>query len=212
MALHDLKARYLPEENVYYEKFYPFLFLVLIIFFILNFIGGVATWYFMRNRLSPTFTAIQANGERRVIYGSREPNLLPATIIRFATTAAIRAFNFAPIGNDNTLRAVGPYFTDSGWDSYLAAVRPVIAEVEANKLFAYGVINGSPVISNQGVLPDLGYSWRVQIPFLATFMSGEQKTERSYILVITIVRVPTYVNPQAIGIEQFNMANINAGI
>lgn len=212
MNLRELKKRYLPEENSYYEYFYPLIFIFLILFFILILVGGIATRYFMLQRPSPVFIAVQKDGQKRQIYGAREPNLLPTTIIRFATTAAVRAYNFAPIGNDDTLRAVGPYFTDSGWDNYLAAVKPVINQVETNKLFAYGIVNGTPVISNQGVLPKLGYSWRVQIPFLVTFMSAEQKTQSNYMLTITVVRVPTYVNPQAIGIEEFNMVSLNAGL
>lgn len=212
MTLRDLETRYLPDDNAYYARFYPWVFIALIVLFFLLLIGAGAGWYLIHNRPTPVFYAVQHNGEKRVIYGSREPNLLPQTIIRFATQAAVRAYNFAPIGNDENVRAVRSYFTESGWNNYIQSIVGVVNQAETNKLFAYGIVNGTPVIANQGVLPDLGYSWRVQIPFLVTFMSAEQKTQQLFMLTVTIVRVPTYVNPQGIGIEQFLMVNLNAKI
>lgn len=212
MSLRDLEARYLPDDNAYYARFYPLLFLVLSFSFILILVAAGAIWYAIYHKPQSPYFAVQQNGERREIYGSREPNLLPQTIIRFATQAAVRAYNFAPVGNVDNLRSVRFYFTESGWNNYIESITPVVNQVETNKLFAYGIVNGAPVIANQGELPDLGYTWRVQIPFLVTFRSAEQTVQQFYILFITIVRVPTYINPQGIGIEQFVMVNPNATI
>src|ERR1700733_10964176 len=98
MILRDLEARYLPEENVHYVTLYPMLFIALIVSFILALIGAGIVWYFLHHRPTPTFYAVQSNGEKRVIYAASEPNLLPTTIIRFATQALVRAYSFAPIG------------------------------------------------------------------------------------------------------------------
>lgn len=210
MTLRDLKARYLPEENSYYASFYPAVLIALIIFFILILVAAGITWYLVHNRPNPVFWAIQKNGEKRIIYGTREPNLLPQTIIRFATVAAVRAYSFAPIDNYENLKKVRFYFTENGWNNYINSITSLVEQVETNKLYAYGIVNGTSLIANQGELPDLGYAWRLQIPFLVTFMSGEQKTQQFYMLYMTIVRVPTYINPQGIGIEQFVMVNPNA--
>lgn len=210
MTLRELESRYLPEENAHYATVYPFLFFALIVLFVLTLVGAGAVWYFLHHRPVPTFYAVQMDGEKRVLYASSEPNQLSSTIIRFATQALVRAYNFAPIGNEATLAAARPYFTSGGWDHYLASVTGLIQQVETNKLFAYGIINGTPIISNQGNLPKSGYTWRVQIPFLTTFMSAEEKTQHTYLVTMTIVRVPTYVHPQGIGIDEFYMVSPNA--
>jgi len=212
MTLHDLESRYLPEENIGYASIYPWVFILLFICFILILVGTGVTWYLVHNKPIPPYIALQADGEKRLIYGTRQPNLLPSTIIRFATQAAVRGYNFAPIGNVENLQAVKFYFTANGWSHFIEAVTPIVTQVETNKLFAYGIVNGTPLISNQGDLPSLGYSWRVQIPFLVTFMSAEEKTQQDYIVLVTIVRVPTYINSQGIGIEQFVMVNLNATV
>lgn len=212
MTLRDLAARYLPEDNVYYARFYPLLFITLNLLFLLILVGAGVTWYLVTHRPTPFFLALQQNGEKRVIYGARDPNLLPATIIRFATQAAVRAYNFSPVNNESNLQAVRWYFTDNGWSNYIESVAPLVQRVETDKLFAYGIVNGTPLISNQGDLSGLGYAWRVQIPFLVTFMSAEEKTQQDYMVLVTIVKVPTYISPQGIGIEQFIMVNLNATI
>ena len=212
MTIRDIANRYLPEDNAHYARVYPLLFIALNVFFLSILVGAGATWYLVTHQPTPLFLALQQNGEKRVIYGARDPNLLPATIIRFATQATVRAYNFTPVDNVNNLQSVRWYFTDNGWSNYLESVTALVERVERDKLFAYGIINGTPLISNQGDLPGLGYSWRVQIPFLATFMSAEEKTQQDYMVLVTIVKVPTYISPQGIGIEQFMMVNLNATI
>jgi len=155
---------------------------------------------------------VEKTGQKRIIYGTREPNLLRSTIIRFATQAAVRAYHFTPIGNVDYLKTVRPYFTANGWSSYIQAIGGIVDLVEANKLFAYGIIDGTPLIANQGNLPSIGYAWRVQIPFLAISMSAEQKVQEPWMVFVTIIRVPTYISPQGIGIEKFEMVKANAGI
>jgi hypothetical protein len=210
MTFRELGTRYLPEENAHYARLYPIVFLVLILTFIVTAVLACVVWYFLHHKPVPPFYAVQKTGEKRVLYASREPNLLSSTIIRFATQALVRAYNFAPIGNEATLAAARPYFTSGGFSHYMNSVSGLIQQVEQNKLFAYGVVNGTALIANQGELPKRGYTWRVQIPFLATFMSAEQKTQHSYIVTMTIVRVPTYIHPQGIGIDEFYMVSPNA--
>ena len=61
------------------------------------------------------------------------------------------------------------------------------------------------MISNQGELPGQGIVKRVQLPFLVTFESSERKTTSSYLLTLTIVRVPTTQNPTGMAIDKFVM-------
>jgi intracellular multiplication protein IcmL len=77
--------------------------------------------------------------------------------------------------------------------------------VVKKQLFVNGVVAGVPVISNQNELPGRGYTWRVQIPFLVSYQSSDQTTTERYIVVMMIVKVPTTVNPEGIGIDQFAM-------
>ncbi len=137
------------------------------------------------------------------LYPSVEPNLLPDTIIRFASKAAVAAYTYDFARVNEQMQAVRPYFTDTGWEAFYARAQSSINRVVANRLFVNGVVVGTPVISHQGELPEIGYAWRVEIPFLITYSSAEVTQKNSHIIAITLVRVPTSVNPQGIGIHQF---------
>ena len=67
-----------------------------------------------------------------------------------------------------------------------------------------GVVNGPPVISNQGEIDGV-YSWRVQIPFLVTYQSAQTAEQKKFTVLVTVVRVPTAIDPLGIGIDQFVM-------
>lgn len=197
--------KYLPPENDFYRKHYHhvLLGLMFVLFIMLGVIGFI--FYQALNRPVPVFTAEQPDGKTKALLAADEPNLQPDTIIRWASKAAVAAYTFDFVNYNKQINEVRPYFTDGGWQDYLASVKGLIGTIVQNQLFVTGVVSGTPVISNQGQLTSSGYTWRVQIPFLVTYQTSERLTKTSYYVVITIVRVPTSVNPQGIGIDQFVM-------
>src|SRR5262249_28002432 len=112
-------------------------------------------------------------------------------------------FNFADYNRQ--IAQARPYFTTGGWRAYLNSVQGLVTTVVQNQVFVNGVVAGVPVISNQGPLPGKGYSWRVQIPFLVSYLSANGPVRQSNFIVLTVVSVPTNENAQGIGIDQFVM-------
>jgi len=161
--------------------------------------------YQILHRPLPVFYAKQANGQTLSLEPYQEPNLLPDTILRFASKAAVTAYTFDFVNYKKEIALARPYFTDAGWQSYLSSVQGLIDTIVKNQLFVYGIISGTPVIANEGDLPGRGYVWRVQIPLLVTYEASTGPVNRNYYVVITVVRVPTDINPQGIGIDQFVM-------
>ena len=155
----------------------------------------------------PVFFALQANDNQRLqLHSYTVPNLLPSTILHWASKAATVASTYDFNNYNNQLAATRPYFTPAGWDNYLQSVADLINTIKANKLIVNSVVTGTPVISNQGPLPDIDYAWQVQIPFLVSYQPASAPPyQRSYLVVLTIVKVPTTTNPQGIGIDQFVM-------
>jgi intracellular multiplication protein IcmL len=197
--------KYLPPDNDFYRNHYHHVLMgmMLSMILLLGIIGFI--FYQALNRPVPVFTAEEPDGKTKQLVAADEPNLLPDTILRWASKAAVAAYTFDFVNYNNQINDVRPYFTDAGWKDYLASVRGLIGTIVQNQLFVTGVVSGTPVISNQGQLSATGYTWRVQIPFLVTYQTSEHLTKSSYYVVITIVQVPTSVNPQGIGIDQFVM-------
>lgn len=205
MALDDVQEEYVAKNNDFYKYHYHQIIIALMLFMALMMIALGLVFYQIINRPLPQFNAIQPDGKSMLLIPSEEPNLSADTILRWASKAASVAYTFDFVRSDAQLASARPYFTEDGWAEYYASVKNVIDRVKQNKIFIYGVVSGTPVISNQGELAGKGYVWRVQIPFLVTTKSEGEDLNKSFYVILSIVRVPTSVNEQAIGIDQFVM-------
>lgn len=201
-----MQKKKLQQLSYRYQPFYQALMLVLLggIFLLLIF-AGVAMYQVIHRPL-PLFTAVAADHKQMQLTAFDQPNLLPETLLRWASKAAVAAYTFDFVNYEKQAELARPYFTSDGWNDYQNSLGGLIETIKQNQLFVNSVVAGPPVISNQGDLPGRGYSWRVQIPFLVTYQSAGVSTRRDFTVVLTIVKVPTDVNPMGIGIDQFFMA------
>ena len=205
MALDAAKEKYIPKESNFYRDYYHNFFYLMMAAIVLLLVAVGVVLYQIANRPLPEFAARGAGGVTMSLISFNEPNLLPDTILRFASKAAVTAYTFDFVNYNKELAEARPFFTAAGWSDFNSSISGVINTIVQNQLFVSGVVSGAPVISNQGSLPGKGYVWRVQIPFLVAYQSANTVTKRKYFVVLTIVRVPTSVNPQGIGIDQFVM-------
>lgn len=194
------------KKNDFYASSYQSLMVILLIEIILVLILVVVVLYQVFHRPLPVFSAIAPNNQRMGLTASYEPNLLPTTLIRWASKAAVAAYTFDFVNYNKQINRVRPYFTETGWKDYQFSISKLIQTITQNQLFVNGVVAGPPVISNQGDLPSRGYTWRIQIPFLVTYQSSDQTSRANYTVVLTLVRVSTLVNPAGVGIDQFVMS------
>ena len=194
------------KENNFYRDHYHHVIIGLIglIFFLIAMVSFVL--YQLFHRPLPLFYSSQADGQKMQLVSYDAPNLLPDTILRFASKAATAAYTFDFVNYNKQIKIVQPYFTSKGWQDYLRSVSVGLLDtVVKNQLFVNGIVVGTPVISNEGPLPGTTYAWRIQIPFLVTYQSANTISKQNYYVILTVVRVPTATNPQGIGIDQFVM-------
>ncbi len=196
----------IPEKkNDFYASSFHSLMIVLIVEIVLVLLLVMLVLYQVFHRPLPPFSAVASNKQRLVLTPSYEPNLLPSTLITWASKAAVAAYTFDFVNYNKQIALARPYFTDAGWNDYQGSIAKLIQTITQNQLFVNGVVSGPPVISNQGPLPGRGYTWRIQIPFLVTYQSAGSTSRANFIVVITLVRVSTSVNPTGVGIDQFVM-------
>jgi intracellular multiplication protein IcmL len=197
----------LPKNNDFYRNYYHYTIMLLMVLIVLLIAAIGLVMYQLFNRPLPAFTAIDPERKEMTLSPYTEPNLLPDTILRWASKAVITAYNFDWVNYEAQVGLSRPFFTDDGWDSFLNSINPVIANVRQGQLIVTGVVSGTPVISNHGALPGLGETWRVQIPFIVTYQAGSVLSPRNFMVTLNIVRIPTGRNPQAIGINEFYMVS-----
>jgi intracellular multiplication protein IcmL len=192
-------------NNDFYRNHYHHVFIILLMLIVCLLAALGAVIYEILNRPLPAFTAIQKDGKTLTLMPFDQPNLLPDTILRWASKAAVAAYTFDFANYQQQITAARPYFTEEGWESYRNSISEVVQSVKQGQLFVNGIVSGVPVISNQGNIPGKGNAWRVQMPFLGTYQVGNRIDKRNFYVLLSIVQVPTTVNKQAIGIDQFIM-------
>jgi|SRR5579885_1866624 intracellular multiplication protein IcmL len=205
MALDDIQDRYIARNNDFYRNHYHHVIIGLMVVVVIMMVALGVVIYQIKNRPLPQFNAITPDGKRMLLIPYDEPNLLPDTILRWASKAATVSYTFDFVNYNKQIAAAHPFFTDAGWQDYVRSVSSLISTIVQNQLFINGVVAGTPVISNQGPLPGKGYAWRVQIPFLVTYQSANVTYNRGFYVVLSIIQVPTSLNKQGIGIDQFVM-------
>jgi intracellular multiplication protein IcmL len=213
MALDAIQEKYIPQDNDFYREHYHQIIMVMmglivVILLVMSFI-----FYQILTRPLPKFYAIQPNNQTMSLTSYDEPNLLAETILRWSSKAATLAYTFkfsdyVGAGNAEAQTAARPYFTTDGWEDYQQSTAPLITRIVENRLLVRSVVDGPPVISNQGPLPGKGYVWRVQIPLLVTYESAGPKVTQHFLVTLSLVRVSTNINPAGIGIDQFVMVEI----
>lgn len=188
-----------------HDKSRTLVFSILIALFVML---GTLIWvlYQVSHRPEPEFIAHTADGKKTMVLNAfDEPNYLPTTLMRWASKAAVAAYTFDFVNYNKQIASARPYFTETGWDNYQSSVQRLISDITQKQLFVNSVVSGVPIISNQGELMGKGYVWRMQMPFLVTYQTSEAATKDNFIVIMTIVKVPTNVDPRGIGIDQFVM-------
>lgn len=193
-------------NNDFYRQHYNKMIIALIVAIFLMLTMVIVVLYQLSHRPLPQFNAVAPNGQMMELTAGDEPNLLSSTLLKWARKAAVAAYTFDFVNYEKQIALARPYFTEAGWGDYQNSISNLLGDIKQNQLFVNGVVAGAPVISNQGELPGHGYTWRVQLPFLVTYQSAESKTSRTFTVIMTIVRVPTWENPAGIGVDQFVMA------
>ena len=192
-------------SNLFYRNYYQKVIYILVgLIFTIIVVSSVLVYQVLHRPL-PQFFAQMQNHKQMPLVAYDEPNLMASTLIRWASKAAVAAYTFNFVDHEKQINQARDYFTPGGWDAYQDAISSTVARVVKQQLFVYGVVSMPPVISFQGDHPGLGYTWRIQIPFLATYQSAEESRSTEYFVVVTVVKVPTTVNPDAIGIDSFQM-------
>lgn len=193
------------QKNLFYRDFYRRLFYFLVMIVAAVFVMVGVLFYQVTHRPLPMFSAVMPDGRGMGLTVYEEPNLMPSTLVRWASKAAVAAYTFNFVDYASQIGQARPYFTPDGWNAYQDAITTVTDRVKQGQLFVYGVVTDPPVIVNQGLRAGHGYSWHIQIPFLVTYQSAEEADSAKYYVILTIVKIPTTINPDGIGIETFVM-------
>lgn len=192
-------------KNSFYSTYYQTLVYALIIALFLVLIMVFVVLYQVFHRPLPAFEAVNSENQHMPLTAFNEPNYLPSTLLKWASKSAVASYTFDFYNYEKQILAAAPYYTEAGWIEYKASVNRLIADITQKQIFVNSVVSGPPVIALQGNMPGKGYIWKIQMPFLVTYQTAETVSRENYFVVMTVMKVPTTLDPTGIGIDQFVM-------
>lgn len=191
-------------RNEFYRDNYHRILVVLLIALLTIFLLIGALTYVVTHPPQAKYFATNSSGRIIPLIALNKPNLSKAAVLQWANTAAVAAFTYNFVNYREELQAASEFFTPAGWSAFIQSLnqsRSLVA-VKAKNLVVSAVATGAPVILQEGVVSGR-YTWRVQMPMIATYQSGSQVAQQSLIITMLITRISTLNSPRGIGIVQF---------
>lgn len=199
--------KYIPRDIQFYQTYIHYLLYAAMGVMGFSIFIVLLNTYQIAHRPFPVFYAQTQSGQRMQITPHAEPSYLTSTVIAFARRMSVDAYTF-DFNRENLKKKMNflqQNFTQGGWIAYSNTIQPVIDSVFKNKILINSVVSDVPVVSNQGPLGDYDMAWRVQIPVLVTYQGEGNPKPQDWMMTMVVVKVPTYVNPQGLAVDQLVM-------
>jgi len=133
-----------------------------------------------------------------------EANLSAPALMSWVAQACTEVMTFGFNDYRRRLQEASRNFTRRGWDSFTSALEAsrIIEMVEANQQVVNAVPSGAPVLLSQGAFAGR-YQWRIQLPLVLTYQSGDRRQDKRMVVQVLVVRVPRLESSNGVGIEQW---------
>lgn len=197
VALEQVKAR-----NDFYRDSYRKVMMGLLLSVGVVVVQMIVIWYLATHRPAPTYFATNADGGLIKLVPLDRPNMSTATIVQWATDAAVSAYTFDFSGYRRQLsQTQARYFTSDGWKSFLRALEStkILDTVIKEKLIVNAAVTQAPVIKASGVVRGR-YTWVIQMPMVVTYQSSNASNSVNLLVTLTVERVSLLDSPRGVGV------------
>jgi intracellular multiplication protein IcmL len=144
---------------------------------------------------TPKYFATTESGRIIQLTPLNQPNMSNAV-------TSIYDFNFTNFRNQ--LQNSRQYFTSSGWDAFVNAIKAsnLLSTVQDKKLIVSAVLTAAPIVTTQYELGGR-YVWKIQMPISVAYQGLAQTFSENYQILVTVQRVSTLDNISGVGINEF---------
>lgn len=155
------------------------------------------------------YFAVDSVGRIVPIRSLVEPYVTDAYLGAWVSEKVSRAYSVDPQNYRRQIGDLQPHFTAEGYEQYVQSMQSsgTIDFITKNLLVMSAVPIGTPVISGRGTVGAV-FFWKVQIPVLVDFKSGNKTAQKKRIVEVTVVRRQTIEAQDGIGISQFVASDI----
>jgi intracellular multiplication protein IcmL len=130
-----------------------------------------------------------------------QPNTSDTAVLNWASEAAKSAYSYDFKNYTKQLQQLQPNFTSTGWIAFMNALNKSnnLNVVQDKKLVASATLTGKPTILEKKVRNGI-YSWKIQVPLLATYENESKLIKQPLIVTMLVVRDNS---PSGLGISHF---------
>lgn len=163
----------------------------------------------------PSFSLNFAKNQKQQLLTMPFPHQSFNSISDWLSEAVEKSFSFDFANYDKKVAEAAYYFTKEGYEAYLSALdRSKIRQaVLGENLEVSTIAMGKPIWVNGGCISGRnrngscngGEFWRYRFDVLTSYYGGKDIATKSNLVEVLVFRVPSYINPKGLAINQFNM-------
>lgn len=159
-----------------------------------------------KGRTGDRFFAMSFDNKKMPLQGLSTPSLNAVAMLSWASQASTDIMTFGFNDINERMEASQKYFTEVGYESFMEAAHKAgfVKNILSKQQIMTAIPLGQPMILYEGLRKGM-YVWDIQVPILLTVRAGSASLTARPELTITVVRVPTSINPSGFGIEQWLM-------
>lgn len=179
--------------------------LLLMLILLLSQVGLLGFSYLSYYKRSPGefFSALPSGADFPIQWLER-PSVSTQALLNWAALAATATFTIDFVNYQQTIANLKEYFTESGYNSFLAALtqQGTLTTINEKKLVLTAVAIGTAVITREEAVDDV-HTWTVEVPITVNYLSVSDEEKQNKLVTMTITQVPTNIAPKGIGIERY---------
>ena len=195
------------ERNAFYRRQYFLALLVFALSLSVIIVLSSMLYYVIRNPVKPLFFATDSVGRLIDVVPTSEPNMTTDDVIKWATQAVEAAYSYDYVNYRAQLQATQKYFSDYGWEKYMAALTASnnLVALKDRQMIITATVVSQPTVLTQGLLAG-AYAWKLEMPLLVTYWlppyDDNSKFSNAIDITIIVRRQPILQSNKGLGILQ----------
>ena len=161
--------------------------------------------YLFTHRPDPKYFATTQSGRVLQLVPLSNPMLSTEALLSWASQVAMGTYTYNFANYRQKIQMQEGNFTSDAWQQFLTLLKDTgnIEAIDKRKLNLSAVVSGQPIVVFTGIWEGR-FIWKVQVPLLVTYVGASGPPfQKQYMVMMTIVRVPTVQNINGVAVAQF---------
>ena len=172
------------------------------------------TYYVWETRPEPKYFATTYQGDVVPLVPLNQPVLGDQELADWSVLAVRKSLSFNYATYRQTLQNSRQYFTIGGYELFVGALNDSknLKAVKDEQFVVSAQLSGEVEITGRGLVPIndtiSAYAWNIKMPLTLTYQNAKTIVKQQTELTMLVRRVPTLAAPKGIGIQTFNLKDI----